>query len=92
MNRKEGAEMSGPDPYLLEQFEYYIANQDKLVKEYNGKYLVIKDCQVIGAYDTEEEAISVTTREHKLGTFIVQKCEEGSNAYTQTFHSRVVFA
>jgi len=83
--------MSGKDTALAEQFDFYLENQEELVKQYDGKYIVIKDRKVLGAYDSEAQAIRETTREHALGTFIVQKCEAGSEAYTQTFHSRVAF-
>jgi hypothetical protein len=76
---------------LEEDFRFYLNHQDELVKEYAGKYIVIKDRKVLGAYASETEAIQETTREHALGTFIVQKCEAGDEAYTQIFHSRVAF-
>jgi hypothetical protein len=53
---------------------------------------VIKDCQVIGVYDDELEAVREAAKKHEMGTFLVQKCEPGSESYTQTFHSRVAFA
>lgn len=74
---------------LKQEFEHYLTNQQELVKEYNGKFIVIKNQTVIGAYDQELEAIKETTKDHKLGTFLVQKCEPGESSYTQTFHSRV---
>ncbi len=76
---------------LKKEFEYYIAHQDELVKQYNGKVLVIKDYQVVGAYDSEIEAIRKSQEKYELGTFLVQKCEPGVSSYSQTFHSRVVF-
>lgn len=76
---------------LKREFEYYLANQTELVKKYNGKYIVIKNLAVIGAYDDEATAIGETTKTHELGTFLVQKVEPGQGAYTQTFHSRVAF-
>jgi hypothetical protein len=77
---------------LEREFCYYIKNQNDLVKRYNGKYVVIKNEKVIGAYDDEVEAIEKTSEQHELGTFLVQKCEPGKESYTQTFHSRVAFA
>jgi hypothetical protein len=74
---------------LKREFEYYLANQQELVKKYNGKFVVIKNRQVIGAYDDEPTAVSETTKHHELGTFLVQKVSPGEEAYTQTFHSRV---
>lgn len=76
---------------LKKEFEYYIKHQRELVKQYNGKFIVIKNKTVIGAYDDEEAAIIETTKEHKMGTFLLQKCEPGAENYTQTFHSRVSF-
>jgi hypothetical protein len=76
---------------LKKEFEYYLKHQDELVAKYNGKVIVIKDCKILGSYATELEAIRETTKTHELGTFLVQKCEPGSESYTQTFHSRVAF-
>jgi len=76
---------------LEKEFKYYLDNQDELVKKYNGKFLVIKNCKIIGIYDTELEAITKTSEKEKLGTFLVQKCEPGTESYSQTYHSRVAF-
>jgi hypothetical protein len=77
---------------LRDEFTFYIEHQSELVKQYRGKFIVIKDCKVIGSYDKESDALIETTKQHPLGTFLVQKCEPGSDNYTQTFHSRVAFA
>lgn len=76
---------------LHDDFNYYLQHQKELVGKYNGKFIVIRDLQVIGAFDSELEAIKETTKKHPLGTFLVQKCEPGSENYTQTYHSRVAF-
>ena len=77
---------------LEKEFNYYLEYQDELIKKYNGKFIVMKDCKVIGAFDSELEAVEKTAEKHELGTFLVQKCEPGSESYTQTYHSRVSFA
>jgi hypothetical protein len=74
---------------LEKDFNYYVEHQDELVKKYDGKFVVIKDSEVIGVYDSELEAVQKTAEKHELGTFLVQKCEQGSESYTQTYHSRV---
>ncbi len=76
---------------LEKEFDYYIENQDDLVKRYNGKVIVIKGQQVIGAYDSIPDAIKETMKNHELGTFLTQRCEPGTDAYTMKFHSRVAF-
>lgn len=77
---------------LKNEFQYYLDNQDELVKLYNGKQLVIKDQTVQGDFDTIEEAYEFASNKFELGTFIIQECSPGENGYTQTFHSRVQFA
>ena len=71
-------------------FEWYLANQDALVKEYDGKVLAIKDGEVLGVFDTELTAVRDTRKRHDQSTFIVQRVSEGDEAYTATFRSRVV--
>lgn len=77
---------------LEKEFKYYLEHQDELVKKYNGKFIVIKNCEVIGVFDSELEAVNKTAEKYELGTFLVQKCEPGTESYTQTYHSRVLFA
>ena len=76
---------------LKPEFEYYLANQDDLVKKHDGKFVVIKNKKVIGVYENQVTAVSQTQKAHELGTFLVQKVERGTDAHTQTFHSRVAF-
>ena len=80
--------MSSP---LEREFDYFLAHQEELVRQYRGKFVVIKDQKVIGAYDSEIEAVQETSKTHELGTFLVQLAEPGSQSYTQVFHSRVAF-
>ncbi len=74
---------------LKKEFKYYLEHQDELVKKYDGKFIVIKDYKIIGAFDSALEAVEKVTEQHELGTFLVQKCEPGNASYTQTYHSRV---
>lgn len=74
---------------LKKEFQYYLDHQEELVKKYNGKYVVIKNEEIIGVYDDDLEAVKETQKEHELGTFLVQKCE--SEKPSLIFHSRVAF-
>jgi hypothetical protein len=78
--------------HLKEEFAYYLDHQDEMVEKYDGKYIVIRDGEVLGVYDDELTAITETQKSHELGTFLVQKVSRGSGDYSQTFHSRVVFS
>lgn len=76
---------------LEKEFKYYKDHQDELVQKYNGKFLVIKDESVIGAYDSELHAYTEAKKKHEEGTFLIQQCSPGKDSYTQTFQSRVSF-
>ncbi|MDO6761750.1 hypothetical protein Q4566_16195 [Tamlana sp. 2_MG-2023] len=75
---------------LEKEFKYYLNNQDELLKKFNGRYIVIKGDKILGDYSSEIEALSETRKSHEVGTFLIQKCTPGNNAYTETYHSRVV--
>lgn len=83
----KGIEM-GTD--LKKEFEWYLENQSELVEKYDGKFIVIKDHEVIGEFENFNQAMDETTKNHEKGTFIIQKCSAGEDDYTVTFHSRVV--
>jgi hypothetical protein len=72
---------------LEKEFEYYLANQGKLLKKYNNRYLVIVGERVVGDYDTHDDAYFLSQKKHKLGTFLIQKCTKGKGDYTTTIHS-----
>ncbi|OHA18969.1 MAG: hypothetical protein A3C08_00785 [Candidatus Taylorbacteria bacterium RIFCSPHIGHO2_02_FULL_47_18] len=80
------------DNYLQIQLDYFKAHQNELVKKYDGKFLVIKDQEVHGVYDTEMEAYTDAKKKFEMGTFLIQLCLPGQESYTQTFHSRVAFS
>ena len=77
---------------LEKEFKYYLDHQDEFVKEHNGKYIVIVGENVVGSYDSDEEALFESKKQYELGTFLIQKCASGDDEYTQVFHSRVAFA
>jgi len=74
-----------PEKPLHRELQYFIAHQDDLVREYGGKIIVIKDDQVIGVFDSVAEAVEETAKQHRLGSFLVQRCDSGELAYTRTF-------
>lgn len=77
---------------LETDFQFFRDNQESLVKEHLGKYLVIKDSNVVGAYNSAAEAYQEASSKFEPGSFLIQLCIPGEEAYTQIFHSRVVFA
>ena len=74
---------------LDREYEYYQENKQELLQRYLDKFVVIKDNSVIGSYDSKEEALSNTIKEHKLGTFLIQKVSANDEEATTRFYSRV---
>jgi hypothetical protein len=70
-----------------EELKFFISNQDDLVKKYRGKVLVLKGKTVLGAYSSPLEAYIEAQKEHKIGTFMIQPCEPGVDAYTVSIAS-----
>lgn len=76
---------------LNKEYKYYKKNQKKLLKQYAGKVLVIKDEGVVGVYEDETSAYNDSVSKYKLGTFLIQKCVPEEEETIQSFHSRVIF-
>lgn len=73
-------------------FQYYLDHQDELVKQYNGKYLIITADGVMGAFDSMREGYDTALDTYGKGNFMLQLCTEGDSAYSQHFFtSRVAF-
>jgi hypothetical protein len=74
------------DKPLRSEFEYFLEHQDELADRYEGKVIVVKGGQVIGAFDSVPEAVHETSKHHRLGTFLVQECGRGPECYTAVFN------
>ena len=77
---------------LQAELAYFIAHQDELVRRHRGKVLVLKNQQVVGVYDTMLTAYLEAQKTHPLGTFMLQRCEPGPEAYTVTISTHGLFA
>ena len=61
-------------------FNWFLNNYEDLYKKYGHKFLVVKDKNVIGAFDSVREALSNTSE--PLGTYILQECTGEESAYS----------
>ena len=59
----------------------------ELLKQYKGKFVVIVGHSVVGAYRTFKDAVLRSAKKYALGTFLVQECTEGDEAYTDHFYN-----
>lgn len=66
------------------EFRYFIEHQDDLVARHRGKILVLVGEEVVGVYETPLQAYVEESRKRTLGTFMIQRCIPGPDAYTIT--------
>ena len=52
---------------------YLESNREQLLREYGGKFLVIKGEQVFGAFDTIEEALQGSVAQHGLENVLIRR-------------------
>ena len=71
---------------LDKEFKYYLANQNELVKKYDGRHLVIIGESVVADYESFEQALFTSQEQYEIGTFLIQKCSEGNKDYTATLN------
>lgn len=78
---------------LEELFQWYLDHQEELVKEYDGKYLVILENKEVIPYEDENTAYFDAEEKYELGNFIIQLCTPGKDAYTvEMYTPRFAFA
>ncbi len=77
------------DGKLRKNYQYYLDNYDELVKQYDGKVLVLTDCRVADVCDDELQAYEEGAVKYGLGNFIFQRCSSQQKTYSSTYHSRV---
>ena len=75
---------------LDNEFAYYLKNQDQWSKDHHGKHVVVVGQSVFGFFDNEMEAYLAALKAHKAGTFLIQLCIPGKEAYSQTSYTHVI--
>ena len=69
------------------ELAYFIAHQDELVAAHRGRCLVLRSEAVEGVYDNALQAYVEAKKKFSAGTFMIQPCEPGPEAYTVTISS-----
>jgi hypothetical protein len=67
---------------LEKEFEFFMDNQESLTSEHNGKVLVLHDRSVVGVFDDKLSAYLDAKERFAPGTFMIQECIPGPEAYT----------
>lgn len=74
-------------------YKYFKDHFDELYPKYSEKYIVIKNEQVIGSYNSFDDAFNETTKTEAVGSFLIQYCTMNKDKYINHFYSsNVVFA
>lgn len=74
-------------PAFQTELNFFIEHQDDLVERYNGKALIIRGREVIGAFESPLAAYLEGLKSFPAGTFMIQTCQPGPAAYTVTISS-----
>ena len=74
---------------LEKEYQYFLRHKDTLLKEHEGKFIVIVGNDVVGSYSSREEALKEASSKHDIGTFLIQKVSRGEDDVIQRFSSRV---
>jgi hypothetical protein len=75
---------------LENEFKYYLERQDDLVKEYNGRIIVIVNGKVVGVYGSKIDAYLDSVKEYNPGTFLIIECTPGADSYNIHQRSRII--
>lgn len=75
---------------LEREYAFFKENEKEFTRTHKDEYVVIKDDNVLGFYDSEIKAIKETVKHEELGTFLVQKCSTDENI-VEFFSNRVSF-
>ena len=60
----------------FKEFLWYEQHEEELLRRYLGRYLVIKDENVLGDFSSRKIARQQTVPNHAPGTFIIHLCAE----------------
>jgi len=55
---------------------FFDKHRDDLLRQYPGKFVVIKDEQLLGSYDTIQDALGAGARELGMVSFLVKRTDE----------------
>jgi hypothetical protein len=70
-----------------EEMDFFRRNQSELVDQYKGQVLVIRGSEIVGAYGSALDAFTEAVKKYAPGTFMIQPCQPGPDAYTVTVSS-----
>ena len=71
---KQISSASAADMPNYKEFLWYKKHEEALLKQYFGRFLVIKDEKVLADFDSKIQAWQETIKTHQPGSFIIHHC------------------
>lgn len=60
---------------LTRNYEWFSKNREQIIKDHHSQYVLIKDENVVGYFDSEQDGIKyVNDNNIQFGTFALQQC------------------
>ena len=57
-----------------DDYKWFTSNQKELFKKYPNKFLIISKKEIVGSFDSFDEAMEKALEAKKAGEFIIQQC------------------
>ena len=61
---------------LETELNYYEERKAELLAQYKGQFALIKDCQLVGVFPTDEEAFTAGVEQFGNVPFLIQELQE----------------
>jgi len=71
-------------------FNYFLENMNKLYRKYGNKFVVVKNQNVLGAYNDFNKALETTLKTEEMGTFLIQECFDNKEKMVCHFQGNVM--
>ena len=73
-----------------QDFDYFLENINSLYKKYGHKFVAVKNQNILGAYESFNEALDTTLQTEKLGTFLIQEIFDNKEEMVHHFQGNVM--
>ena len=72
---------------LEREYDFYLSIREELAMEHDGKFVAIRNQEVLGVYENYMEAAKAVYVEHERGTVLMQEIRKDVDSLVVTFHS-----
>ena len=73
-----------------QDYDYFLQNMEEMYKMYGHKFVAIKNLNILGAYNSFDDALGATLKTEKLGTFLIQECFDNKEKLVHHFQGNVM--